>query len=208
MFRIIIVDDHALFRVGLLSILKSEKTFEIAAEYKNSLIGPPLTSLHVDLALIDLSLESKKSGIDMVTEIKEADPSIKVVMLTSHKEEFYVINALRAGVDGYIHKDAAPDELISGLKKVLQGKAFYSAEIADILINNAYNTTSSKLPQLTDKERRVVEYLVEGFLSKEIAVKLNISMRTVEKHRSNILNKFKLRNTTELIKRLMELKVE
>lgn len=206
MARIIIIDDHALFRVGLRSILKQEENFQIVGEYRNSLVGPSIASLNVDLAIIDISLEAKKSGMDIVAEIKQADPSIKIVILTSHKEEYFVINALKAGIDGYIHKDTAPDELLQGLKKVLLGKSFYSAEISEILINNAYNGSSNKLPNLTSKENEVVEYLVEGLASKEIAMKLNISMRTVEKHRSNILNKLKLRNTTELIKRLMEVK--
>lgn len=207
MARIIVIDDHALFRVGLLSILKREESFQIVAEYRNSLVGPPLTSLHVDLALIDISLESKKSGLDIAVEIRQADPKIKIVILSSHKEEYFVINALRAGVDGYIHKDATPDELLLGLRKVLLGKPFYSTEISDILVSNAYKASSSRLPQLTNKEKQVVEHLLDGLVSKEIAVKLAISMRTVEKHRANILNKFKLRNTTELIKRLMELKI-
>ncbi len=204
MARIIIIDDHAFFRVGLISILKSEKTFEIVAEYSNSLIDPHLES--VDLALIDISMASEKSGIEIITEMRQAHPSIKIVILTSHREEFYLVNALRAGVEGYIHKDAPPEELLLGLRSVLQGKTFYSSEISDILINHVYTSTSNRLPQLTVRERQVVEHLVEGLLSKEIAVKLNISMRTVEKHRSNILGKFKLRNTTELVKRLIELK--
>ncbi len=206
MARIIIIDDHALFRVGLLSILKRERSFQVIAEYRNSLTGPPVTSLKVDLALIDISLESKKTGIDIAIEIKKADPSIKIVMLTSHREEYYIINALRAGIDGYIHKDIAPEELILGLKKVLLGKTFYSSEISNLLIDNIYKNPSKELPELTNKEKEVVEYLVEGLASKEIALKLDISSRTVEKHRSNILNKLKVKNTIELIKRLMEQK--
>ncbi len=206
MARIIIIDDHALFRVGLLSILKRERSFQVIAEYRNTLTGPPVTSLKVDLALIDISLESKKTGIDIAIEIKKADPSIKIVMLTSHREEYYIINALRAGIDGYIHKDIAPEELILGLKKVLLGKTFYSSEISNLLIDNIYKNPSKELPELTNKEKEVVEYLVEGLASKEIALKLDISSRTVEKHRSNILNKLKVKNTIELIKRLMEQK--
>ena len=206
MARIIIIDDHALFRVGLLSILKRERSFQVVAEYRNTLTGPPVTSLKVDLALIDISLESKKTGIDIAIEIKKADPSVKIVMLTSHREEYYIINALRAGIDGYIHKDIAPEDLILGLKKVLLGKTFYSSEISNLLIDNIYKNPSKELPELTNKEKEVVEYLVEGLASKEIALKLDISSRTVEKHRSNILNKLKVKNTIELIKRLMEQK--
>jgi len=206
MARIIIIDDHALFRVGLLSILKRERSFQVVAEYRNTLTGPPVTSLKVDLALIDISLESKKTGIDIAIEIKKADPSVKIVMLTSHREEYYIINALRAGIDGYIHKDIAPEDLILGLKKVLLGKTFYSSEISNLLIDNIYKNPTKELPELTNKEKEVVEYLVEGLASKEIALKLDISSRTVEKHRSNILNKLKVKNTIELIKRLMEQK--
>ncbi len=206
MTRIIIIDDHALFRVGLLSILKKEKSFYIVAEYRDELKGPPLSSLNIDLALIDLTLESKKTGIEIAKEIRNTCPSIKIVILTSHKEEYYVVNALRAGVNGYIHKDVDPDELIQGLKSVLKGKTFYSKEISNLLVNNIYNKIHSGLPQFTTREKEVVEYLIEGLVSKEIALRLRISMRTVEKHRSNILRKFNLRNTTELMKHIMELK--
>lgn len=204
--RIVLLDDHALFRVGLIAILRNEPTFEVSGEYRNfSQIKPLIPNLQAELVLVDITLEDE-SGLDVAKYIKNVNPSLKVIILSSHKEEFYVINALEAGVDGYVHKDTEPAELIRGIRKVLRGEKFYSLEISSLLINNIYNKPKG-LPFLTNKEREVIRYLLEGFSSKEIADKLDVSPRTIETHRANILNKFNLKNTTELIKKIVEQKI-
>lgn len=208
MAKIIVVDDHALFRIGLIGILQKEPDFTIVGEYKNfAAVKPLLPTLAADLALIDISL-GNESGLDVAKFIRKVNPSVKVVMLSSHKEEFYIVNALEAGIEGYIHKDAEPEELIAGLHKVLKGDKFYSLEISGVLINNIYNRPQRGLPFLTNKEKQVTTHLMEGFSSKEIAVKLDISPRTIETHRANILGKFGLKNTTELIKKIVEQKIK
>jgi DNA-binding NarL/FixJ family response regulator len=204
--RIVLLDDHALFRIGLIAILRNEPTFEVSGEYRNfSQVKPLIPNLQADLILVDITLEDE-SGLDVARYIKNVNPSLKVMMLSSHKEEFYVVNALEAGVDGYVHKDTEPDELIKGIRKVLRGEKFYSLEISSLLINNIYSKPKG-LPFLTKKEKEVIRYLLEGFSSKEIADKLDVSPRTIETHRANILNKFNLKNTTELIKKIVEQKI-
>jgi DNA-binding NarL/FixJ family response regulator len=204
--RIVLLDDHALFRIGLIAILRNEPTFEVSGEYRNfSQVKPLIPNLQADLILVDITLEDE-SGLDVAKYIKNVNPSLKVIMLSSHKEEFYVVNALEAGVDGYVHKDTEPDELIKGIRKVLRGEKFYSLEISSLLINNIYSKPKG-LPFLTKKEKEVIRYLLEGFSSKEIADKLDVSPRTIETHRANILNKFNLKNTTELIKKIVEQKI-
>jgi DNA-binding NarL/FixJ family response regulator len=208
MARIIVVDDHALFRIGLIGILKKEPSFTIVGEYRSfTALKPLLPKLVADVALVDISL-GNESGLDVAKFIRKVNPAMKVVMLSSHKEEFYIVNALEAGIEGYIHKDAEPEELIAGLLKVIHGGKFYSLEISGLLINNIYNRPQRGLPFLTNKEKQVTTYLMDGFSSKEIAVKLDISPRTIETHRANILGKFGLKNTTELIKKIVEQKIK
>lgn len=179
----------------------------MVGEYKSfEEVKPILPNHPADVALIDISL-GKESGLDVVKYVKKVNPTMKVVILSSHKEEFYIISALETSVDGYIHKDSEPEELIHGIKKVYCGDKFYSLEISSLLINNIYNKPQRGLPFLTMKEKMVIKYLLDGFSSKEIAAKLDISPRTVETHRANVLSKFGLRNTIELIKKIVEQKI-
>ena len=208
MKKIVVIDDHALFRAGLVAILKKESTFDIVGEYSGfTPVKPLIPTLDAQVILVDISL-GKESGLDIAKYIKNVNPALKVIILSSHKEEFYIINALEAGVDGYIHKDAEPEELTVGINKVLNGERFYSIEISSLLINNIYRKPNKGLPFLTNKEKQVIKFLMEGFSSKEIASELDVSPRTIETHRANALSKFGLKNTTELIKKIVEQKIK
>src|SRR5688572_11739468 len=167
MARIVILDDHTLFRVGFSEILKNEG-FEVVGEYSNfPQLKPLIPTLAADLVFVDISLEDE-SGLDVAKYIKNVNPKLKVVILSSHKEEFYVINALEMGVDGYIHKNVDQAELIKGINKILKGSTFYSSEISGLLISSAYNRQKN-LPFLTPKEREVIRYVLDGYSNKEIA---------------------------------------
>jgi DNA-binding NarL/FixJ family response regulator len=208
MTRIIVIDDHTLFRVGLVAILKKEAAFRMVGEYRGfAPVKPLIPNLDAEVVLVDISM-GKESGLEIAKYIKNVNPGLKVIILSSHKEEFYVVNALEAGVDGYIHKDAEPEELITGIHKVLRGEKFYSIEISGLLINSIYNKPQRGLPFLTSKEKQVIQYLLEGQSSKEIAETLDVSPRTVETHRANVLSKFGLKNTTDLIKKIIEQKIK
>jgi DNA-binding NarL/FixJ family response regulator len=208
MTKIIIIDDHTLFRVGLVAILKKEPKFEVVGDYGSfTPLKSMIPTLNANVVLVDISM-GKESGLEIAKFIKHANPSIKVIILSSHKEEFYIVNALEAGVDGYIHKDSEPKELIAGILKVADGDKFYSIEISELLINNIYNKPRSGLPFLTAKEKEMIQHLLEGLSSKEIATKMNVSPRTIETHRANVLSKFGLKNTTELIKKVVEQKIK
>jgi two-component system nitrate/nitrite response regulator NarL len=208
MAKIIVIDDHALFRMGLVAILTKEPNFEVVGEYSGfAPIRPLIPDLDADIVLVDISL-GKESGLDIAKYIKNVNPALKVIIISSHKEEFYIVNALEAEVDGYIHKDSEPEELITGIRKVLSGEKFYSIAISGLLINNIYNKPHRGLPFLTNKEKQVIQYLLEGHSSKEIASILDVSPRTIETHRANVLSKFGLKNTTELIKKIVEQKIK
>lgn len=208
MINIAIIDDHALFRIGLVAILKNDPRINTVEEYANfQLVKHVVPHWNIDIALVDISL-GKESGLEVARYIKSANARTKVVILSGHKEEFYLINAMESGVDGYIHKDIDDNELLTGISKVNRGEKFYSMEISNLLINNIYNKPQRGLPFLTSKEKQVVKYLMDGYSSKEIAAKLDISPRTIETHRANVLSKFDLRNTTELIKKIVEQKIK
>jgi DNA-binding NarL/FixJ family response regulator len=207
MVKIVVIDDHALFRIGLVTLLKGYPRFEIAGEYKNfSEIKPFVPTLNAHLVVIDISL-NREMGFDVAQYIKHHNPALKVIILTAYKEEFYIVSAIEAGVDGYIHKDTEPEELILGINKVLDGEKFYSLEISNLLVGNLYKKNYRGLPFLTTKEKQIIKFLMDGYSSKQIAVQLAVSPRTIDTHRANILGKFNLKNTSELIARIAEQKI-
>lgn len=204
MINVAIIDDHALFRTGLMGILKKDSRIRTITEYSSFKAAQPhVASWDVDLAFLDISL-GKESGLEAARSIKSLNPKTKVVILSGHKEEFYLINAMDAGVDGYMHKDIDENELLMGIGKVIGGDKFFSTEISSLIINNIYSTARNGIPFLTNKEKQVVKFLMDGFSSKEIAARLNVSPRTIETHRANVLSKFHLRSTTELVRKIME----
>ncbi len=208
MTNIAIIDDHELFRIGIIAILKKDPVLNIVGEYASfDAVKPLIPSWNVDIALVDISL-GKVSGLDVVKYIKSSNTHTKIIILSGHREEFYLVNAIEAGVDGYIHKDIDENELLTGIHKVIKGDKFYSMEISNILINNIYNKPQRGLPFLTNKEKQVIKYLMDGYSSKEIAAMLDVSPRTIETHRANVLSKFGLKNTTELIKKVVEQKIK
>lgn len=208
MINIAIIDDHALFRIGIVAILKKDPKISVLGEYSNfNSVKQLIPSWNVDIALVDISL-GKESGLEVARYIKTFNARTKVIILSGHREEFYLVNAVEVGVDGYIHKDIEEHELLTGIHKVSKGDKFYSMEISNLLINNIYNKPQRGLPFLTNKEKQIINYLMDGYSSKEIAAKLDVSPRTVETHRANVLNKFGLKNTTELIKKVVEQKIK
>jgi two-component system response regulator NreC len=207
MLKIIVIDDHAVFRMGVVTLLQKDPRIEVVAEYKSfNAIKPNLATVNAHLALVDISL-NKESGLDIVHYIKSVNPSLKVVVLTDIKDEFHIINAVETGVDGYIDKGIDPDDLLLGIHKVIKGEKFYSLEVSNLLVGNMYKRNYRGLPFLTTKEKQIIKFLMEGYSSKQIAAQLAVSPRTVDTHRANILGKFNLKNTSELITRIAEQKI-
>jgi DNA-binding NarL/FixJ family response regulator len=208
MVKIVVVDSHALSRIGLVSILRQDPRFELTGEYKSfNAVRPLVPALLADLVIIDIALNRECEGDDVATYVKNHCPGVKVLILTFHKEEFHILNAVETGVDGYIHKDAEPEEILLGINRVLEGEKFFSLEISNLLIGNLAKKNYRGNPFLTSKEKEIIRYIMEGYSSKEIAALLDVSPRTIDTHRANILGKFNLKNTTELISRIAEQKI-
>jgi DNA-binding NarL/FixJ family response regulator len=205
--KVILIDNHALSRIGLKTILANDPRYEVIGDYKYySLIQQELPSLPVDLFIVNPDV-NHESGFEVAQHLKQMHSSYKVVILTDNKEEYHVLNAVQSGIDAYIGRSAEPDEIMLGINKVVNGQKYFSADVSSILVNNAQRRQTRSIPLLTNKEKEVIRLLMEGFSSKQIAARLDVSPRTVHSHRANILGKFNLKNTTQLITKIAEQKI-
>jgi DNA-binding NarL/FixJ family response regulator len=201
--EVVIVEDHRLFREGLKSLLADKTNFEIVGEAGDGLEALRcVRRLKPDLVLLDISMP-KMNGISVMREIKSQFSDIKILALTIHESDHYVLEAFDAGADGYCLKDAGRRELMMAITSVLEGKKYISPTIADNVMEG-YLTGRKKLKSqtswdtITPREREVLKLLGEGYQNKEISDLLHISVKTVEKHRANIMNKLDLHNAAAL----------
>ncbi len=201
--RMLIAEDHNLLRQGLRSLISTLPDFEVVGECKDGKDAVRLaTSLAPALILMDLSMPGL-NGIEATAQIKRRQPEIKVIALTSYKTDEYVREALRAGVDGYILKDASYDELVMALRSVVSGKKFLSPDVSGHLVDNYLNgsrpeSKGAAWDKLTARERSILKLIAEGRTNRATAEFLNVSPKTVEKHRANLMRKLGLRNVSEL----------
>ncbi len=207
-YKIVIAEDHTILRQGLRALLSFDPDFEVVGEAEDGRAAVrSVETLSPDLLLIDLSMP-RMSGIEAITEIKKRSPATRIVVLTVHKGEEYVLSALRAGADGYILKDAGHDELMTAVKKVLEGKRYLSPDISEKVIGGYLEgrraLKAAPWDTLTQREREILKLIAEGHKNKEIAEHLFISLKTVEKHRSNLMRKLDLHNTAALTAFAME----
>jgi DNA-binding NarL/FixJ family response regulator len=199
--RVLIVEDHTLLRAGLKALLSQDPDIEIVGEAENGRDAVRLVAtLTPDLVLTDLSMPGM-NGIESIVDIKRRYPGVRVVVLTIHKTDEYIFEALRAGADGYILKDASHDELRIAIRSVLGGKTYLSPDISAKVINGYLDTDKSSGPvsawdTLTHREREVLKLVAEGHPNKFIADYFCLSIKTVEKHRSNLMKKLNLHNAS------------
>lgn len=199
--RILIVEDHTLLRAGLRALLSQDKDIEIVGEAENGRDAVRLTgTLAPDLVLTDLSMAGM-NGIESIVDIKRRYPDVRVLVLTIHKTDEYIFASLRAGANGYILKDASHDELRIAIRSVLNGKTYLSPDISAKVINGYLDTDKTTTPHstwdtLTHREREVLKLVAEGNTNKFIADYFCLSVKTVEKHRSNLMKKLDLHNAS------------
>ena len=201
--RILLVEDHTLLRQGLCSLLSSDPNIEVVGEADNGKDAIRLAgSLSPNLILMDLSMPGT-NGTESIREIKKRYPAIKILVLTVHMAEEYIREALHAGTDGYVLKHATHDELILAIKSVLNGKTYLSPDIAEKVVSGYLDGGKGINPvsawdSLTLREREVLKLIAEGQGNKHIANYLCVSVKTVEKHRSNLMRKLNLHNAAVL----------
>ncbi|HZV54741.1 MAG TPA: response regulator transcription factor [Rhodocyclaceae bacterium] len=202
--RVLIVEDHTLLRAGLRALLSEDPRLEIVGESDNGRDAIcSISTLNPDLILMDLSMPGM-NGIEAIADIKHRYPETRVLVLTIHKTDEYIQESLRAGADGYILKDATHDELRVAVRSVLNGKIYLSPDISSNVISGYLDSAHSdgngsrSWDALTHREREVLKLVAEGHTNRHIADFLCLSVKTVEKHRSNLMKKLDLHNASTL----------
>jgi DNA-binding NarL/FixJ family response regulator len=201
--RVVIAEDHTIMREGLRALLSAGSDFEIVGEAEDGLEAMKcVESLMPDLVLMDLSMP-RMHGIDAIREIKRSVPQARILVLTVHKTEEYIIAAFQAGADGYVLKDATHAELQMAIKTVLAGRPYLSPSISDRVLAGYLEGKRTLKPKsswetLTPREREILKLIAEGYKNKKIADLLCISVKTVEKHRSNLMQKLQLHSASAL----------
>lgn len=201
--RILIADDHTILRAGIRSLLDMVPDFQVVGEVDNGKDAIHHAGLlKPDLLLSDLSM-LETNGTEAIQRIKSRYPDIKILVLTAHKTKEYIHAALKAGVDGYVLKDDTSDELINAINNIMADKTYLSPGICSEVVmgfladpNDERITTSIDL--LTTREREVMKLIAEGYRNKDIAEYLSISLKTVEKHRSNMMKKLDLHSASSI----------
>jgi DNA-binding NarL/FixJ family response regulator len=204
-YRILIADDHALFRKGLQMILSDRSDLEILGEAADGLeLLRQLRKLNPQIVLLDISMPHLR-GLEAITEIRSISPAVKIVVLTMHKNEEFLFEAISAGADGYVLKEDAEKDLLEAIKTVAQGGIYVSRFLAEKSRQDwaQIRRGAKKLPAadpLSTREREVLKLIAEGKSSKEIGDLLSISHRTVERHRANMMLKLQVNKSTDLVK--------
>lgn len=202
-YRLLIADDHALLRAGLRALLGREPDIEVVGEADNGreVVGIA-GSLNPDLVLMDITMPGT-NGIEAIANLKRRYPAVRVLVLTIHNTHEYIQESLSAGANGYILKGASQDELCLAVRTVLQGKVYLSPDISECIVSGYLGGSKNAVPatawnKLTQREREVLKLIAEGNSSKLIAEYLYLSVKTVDKHRSNLMNKLDIHNASRL----------
>lgn len=203
--RLMMVDDHEIVRAGLRMLLQTQPDIEIVAEAANGREAVARArELQPDVVLMDISLPDL-DGFEATQQIKRALPQTAVLALTMHESDEYFFRMLQAGASGYVPKKAAPTDLVSAIRTVHEGGVFLYPSLAKSLVQDylgrARETDErAALDGLTEREQEVLKLIADGLTNQEIAEQLSISVKTVERHRANIMSKLNLHSRTELVK--------
>ncbi|KPK12714.1 MAG: hypothetical protein AMJ56_04650 [Anaerolineae bacterium SG8_19] len=201
--RVLLAEDHTIVRKGLRALLEDAKGIEVVDEAENGREAVDKSNQHrPDVVVMDISMPLL-NGLEATRRIKEQDSNIKVIILTMHADEEYVLQGLRAGADGYLVKQTAPAELVAAVQAAFHGDSFLSPSISRTVIKEYIrgvesNTEFDSYETLTDREREVLQLVAEGLSVREIAEHLYISEKTARAHRSNLMNKLELHNIAAL----------
>jgi two-component system, NarL family, response regulator NreC len=202
--RILLADDHNVMRRGLRLLLENQPGFNVVGEAADGRQAvEQAEAVQPDVAVLDIAMPNL-SGIEAAQRITAMLPHIGIVILSMHSDEGYVLRALKAGAKGYLLKDSAEDDLIEAIKAVHEGKAFFSPEISNMLVEDYMREIRARgagdsYELLTSREREILQLLAEGKSNKDIAASLNLSLYTVETHRRNLQDKLSLHSLAELI---------
>ena len=202
MISVVVADDHAILREGLCELLSRDPRIEVVGQTDNGhdaiyMVG----ALRPRLVMMDLSMPSM-NGLEAIRELRKRNSEVRIIVLTVHKTEEYIRAALEAGANGYVLKTSNHEELITAVRSVMEGKTYLSPAVSERIIVGYLNGGSvnavSPWEKLTHRERIVLKLIAEGRQNKNIASYLSISVKTVEKHRSNLMKKLGMHNVASL----------
>ncbi|MCC6698208.1 MAG: response regulator transcription factor [Candidatus Hydrogenedentes bacterium] len=201
--KVLIVDDHPIVREGLAELINREKDLAVCGQADSGHRGfEAIEALAPDVAIIDLSLEDI-NGLTLIKNLRNRGFTLPVLVLSMHEESLYAERALRAGAQGYIMKREAPTRVITAIRKVLGGEVYLSDSLAARVMQRIVGAPSpsgtSPVSRLSDRELEVYAFIGQGLKTREIAAKLNLSVKTIETYREHIKEKIGLRNATELV---------
>lgn len=199
--KLIIADDHELFRKGLAELLRKHGGIKIVKSVADGLEFMALVNspFEADIVLLDITMPNM-DGFQVLKELKNSNSDIKPIVISMHNDGNYIAKCAKMGAYGYLLKNTDEDELILAIRTVGNGKKYFGAEISEKMIN-FMSTQSISENVLSNKETEVLGLIAKGLTTKEIAAKLFVSSRTIETHRANILKKLEVKNSAELIKK-------
>jgi DNA-binding NarL/FixJ family response regulator len=202
--RILLADDHAIIRQGLHSLLEKQPNIEVVGEVEDGRKAMELVrELSPDIVVMDITMPNL-NGIDAARKIIGESENTKIIALSMHSSRRFVTEMLKAGASGYILKECLFDELIEAIKTVLKGGIYLSPRITGVIVDDYVKRLSEKYqpeaPDLTEREREVLQLLAEGKSTKQVAIQLHVSTKTIESNRRNIMGKLKIHSVPELTK--------
>jgi two-component system nitrate/nitrite response regulator NarL len=211
--RVVLADDHVFVRDGIKSLLENEANIEVVGEATDGLEALKIVETEKpDLLILDIRMPNL-TGIEVVEKLRTQNNTIKIVMLSMHESEEYVLKSIKAGADGYLLKGSSKEEFLKAVHTVANGGKYFSGDISSILIGHLTNGTNSSLEPkqalaeemiITKREKEILKLLLSGKGNKEIAEALDISKRTAEVHRFNLMKKLKVKNLIELSNKATE----
>jgi DNA-binding NarL/FixJ family response regulator len=201
--RVLLADDHAIVREGLRMVLAAHPNIEVLGEASDGREALDLTeTLHPDIVVMDIAMPNL-NGLEATRQIKHRSPEVRVVILTMHENQEYFVQIVKAGATGCVLKRSAGTELVTAIEAAARGESYFSPAIATVVMEDyrrLLTQPASELSPLTEREREVLQLVAEGRTNREIADLLTVSIKTVQAHRSNIMEKLGAHDRTDLVK--------
>jgi DNA-binding NarL/FixJ family response regulator len=206
--RVLLADDHAIVRAGLKELLADTGDITVVGEATNGQeVMERVRAQDYDVAVLDMSMPGR-SGIELIKQVKDEKPRLRVLVLTMHSEQQYAVRALKAGASGFLTKEAAAEQLVAAIRKIAGGGAYVSPETAErLVLDAAPRAEAAPHTLLSDREFQVLQMIAGGRTVGEIAKRLSLSVKTVSTHKTRILHKMGLSNQAELIRYAIEHKL-
>ncbi len=203
--RVVVADDHPILRAGLVSVLNASPDLRVVGEAGNGAeVLRSIREIKLDVLLLDVSMPGK-SGLDLLRQIRKDYPRLPILIVSSHPEDQYALRAIKAGASGYVTKMSAPQDLVTAVRTVSNGRRFITPELADLMANAIEHPEEGLLHEsLSDREFQTLKMIGAGHSLTEIAEVLCISVKTVSVYRSRVLEKMRMKNNVELTRYVVE----